>query len=192
MYEQLTFFAAPQTRSFEFSYFLAIFPDHYTAGQITDLGNTFRRTYGMHGILRPISHLHVTLLILGGTTDAPEAVVETIGHICKTVTSVTSPFEIKFNHVKSFRGNRGNLALVLANDDCGNDGVRNLRRLLNTEFLKYFPSPHSPPKFVPHLTLLYDKQELSPKPIEPVSWMVKEIVLVRSEVGLTKYHWLGR
>jgi hypothetical protein len=25
-----------------------------------------------------------------------------------------------------------------------------------------------------------------------VSWMVKEIVLVRNEMGATKYHWLGR
>lgn len=151
----------------------------------------FRRIHGMHGTLRPVSHLHVTLIFLGGTADAPEAVVETIGHISKAATAVVRPFEIKFDQVVSFRRNSETLSLVLADDNCGNDGVRNLHELLCAEFLKYFPSSASPQKFVPHLTLLYDQQELASKSIEPVSWMVKEIVLVRSEVGLTKYRRLG-
>lgn len=124
--------------------------------------------------------------------NMPEAVVGTIGRACKAAIAVTNPFEIEFNRVLSFRGRPGNHPLVLVDENRGNDGVRNLQDLLGAEFIKYFPSPTSPPKFVPHLTLLYDKQELAPKSIEPVSWMVKEIVLVRSEVGLTKYHWLGR
>jgi 2'-5' RNA ligase len=71
--------------------------------------------------------------------------------------------------------------------------VRNLNGLLKTEFSKFFSfPPPSPPKFAPHLTLLYDKQELAPTPIEPVSWMVQEVVFVGSEVGATKYHRLGR
>jgi RNA 2',3'-cyclic 3'-phosphodiesterase len=192
MYEQLSFFEAPPPRSFKYSVFLAIFPDHYIAEQIIDLGNKLRQTHSMRGRLRPISHLHVSLLFLGGTPDVPEAAVETIGHVCKAVTAITNPFEIKFSRVLSFRGHLGNHPMVLVDDDHGNDGVRNLRRLLSTEFLKYLHSTQPPPKFVPHLTLLYDKHELAPKPIEPVSWMVKEIVLVRSEAGATKYHWLGR
>jgi 2'-5' RNA ligase len=47
-------------------------------------------------------------------------------------------------------------------------------------------------KFVPHVTLLYDRQVLAPTPINPVAWKVEEIVLVRSEVGATKYEKPGR
>jgi 2'-5' RNA ligase len=47
-------------------------------------------------------------------------------------------------------------------------------------------------KFVPHVTLLYDKQILAPMPIDPVIWRVEEMVLVRSEVGVTKYERPGR
>ena len=50
---------------------------------------------------------------------------------------------------------------------------------------------NSPP-FSPHLTLLYDKQVLQKQPVDPVSWTVSEIVLVRSEVGAAKYHQLDR
>jgi RNA 2',3'-cyclic 3'-phosphodiesterase len=187
MYEQLSFFETPQPRSFKYNVFLAIFPDHYIAEQIISLGNMLRQTHGMRGRLRPISHLHVSLIFLGGTADVPaEAVVETIGHACKTVTAVTSPFEIGFNRVLSFRGHPENRPLVLANDNHENVELRNLHGLLHIKFAS------STPKFVPHLTLLYDNQELTPKSIDPVRWTAKEIVLVRSEVGATKYDWLGR
>jgi len=192
MRKQLSLFETPHPRPHKYSLFLAVFPDDRTAQQIIDLGNTLRRIHEMRGRLRPISHLHVSLLFFGGTMDVPATVVETVGHMCKAVAAVTSPFEIKFDRVLSFRGRPGNHPLVLVGDDHGNDGVRNLNGLLNTEFLEYFSSPPSTPKFAPHLTLLYDKQELAPKPIEPVSWVVKEVIFVRSEVGATKYHWLGR
>lgn len=192
MYKQLSLFETPQPRPAKYSLFLAIFPDHRTAQQIIDLGNTLRKTHGMSAKLRPISHLHVSLLFLGGTMGVPETVVEAISHVCKAVTVITSPFEIMFDRVLSFRGQPGNHPLVLVDDNHGNDGVRNLHGLLRAKFAKYVSSTSSAPKFMPHLTLLYDKQELTPKAIKPVYWTVKEIVLVRSEVGATKYHWLGR
>ena len=189
MYKQLSLFETPRPRRPQYSLFLAIFPGYRTARQIIDLGIALRRTHGMFGRVRPISHLHVSLLFLGHASDVPETVVETVGHICKAVTAVTSPFEIKFDRVLSFRGQPGNHPLVLVDSNHVNDGVRNLHGLLRAKFAKYVSST---PKFLPHLTLLYDKHKITPKPIEPVSWLVKEVVLVRSEVGATKYHWLGR
>jgi RNA 2',3'-cyclic 3'-phosphodiesterase len=192
MYKQLSLFETSQPRPPKFSLFLAIFPDHHTAEQIIDFGNRLRRIHGMRGRLRPVSHLHVSLLFLGHTFDVPETVVGTVGHVCKAVTAVTGPFEIKFDRVLSFRGQPGNHPLVLVNNNHESDALRSLHGLLHAKFSKYV-SPTSPTsKFVPHLTLLYDKQEITPKPIEPVSWMVKEIILVRSEVGATKYRLLGR
>lgn len=192
MYQQLSFFETPQPRLPKHSLFLAIFPDHRTAQQIMDLGNTLRQIHGMRGRLRPISHLHVSLLFLGHALNVPETVAETVGLVCKSVIAVTHPFEIEFNQMRSFRGRSGNHPLVLVDDNHGNDGVRNLHELLSAEFSKHFFQPRSTSKFVPHLTLLYDRQELTPKLVEPVSWTAKEIVFVCSEVGATKYHWLGR
>jgi 2'-5' RNA ligase len=192
MSKQLSLFETPQPRPARYSLFLAIFPDHHTVQQIIDLGNTLRQTHGMRGKLRPANHLHVSLLFLGSASDVPEILVETVGHACRAVAAVTRPFEIKFYRVLSFRGRPENHPLVLVDNNHENDGVRNLNGLLNAEFSKFFSFPPSPPKFAPHLTLLYDKQELVSTPIEPVSWMVKDVVFIGSEVGATKYHWLGR
>jgi len=192
MHKQLSLFETPHPHPLKYSLFLAIFPDHHTAQQIINLGNTLRQIHGLHGRLRPISHLHVSLLFLGHTSDVPEPVVEAVSCICKTVATGTSPCEIMLDRVLSFRGRPGNHPLVLVDNDHGNDVVRNLQGLLHTEFSKFFSLPASAPKFVPHLTLLYDKQELPPQSVEPVRWIVQEFILVRSEVGATKYDWLGR
>jgi 2'-5' RNA ligase len=192
MHKQLSLFETPQPHQAKYSLFLAAFPDHHTAQQIINLGNTLRQIHAMHGRLRPFNHLHVSLLFLGGASEVPETFIETVGHICKAVVAVTIPFEIKFDRVLSFRGRPGNHPLVLVENDHGNDGVRNLQGLLFAEFSKYFSLPVPASKFVPHLTLLYEKQERPSTPVEPVGWTVREIVLVRSEVGATKYDWLGR
>lgn len=76
---------------------------------------------------------------------------------------------------------------MLVGDERGNNGVKKLQKLLSECFLKHPPSTHG---FNPHLTMLYDKLELAPEPIEPMFWTVKEITFVRSEVGETKYHFL--
>lgn len=192
MDNQLTLFKTSQLGFPKYSLFLAIFPDQRTAQQITGLGNTFRQKHGLLGKMRPIGHLHVSLLSIGHATDVPETVIETVSHMCKAVAAITSPFEIKFGRVLSFRGKPGNYPLVLTDDNHGNDGIRKLHGLLWSRFSRLFPASVSSPKFMPHLTLLYDKKQLVPELIEPVCWRVKEIALVRSEVGATKYCWLGR
>ena len=93
----------------------------------------------------------------------------------------------------SFRGRLGNHPLVLAGDDQRNTTLKKLYQSLEVQLVKNRLSSRPNNKFVPHVTLLYDKQILSPTPIDPVVWRVEEIVLVRSEVGATKYerpgHW---
>jgi len=66
-----------------------------------------------------------------------------------------------------------------------------LYRLLCAEFSKLGFAVSAPAKFKRHLTILYDQKELTPKSIPSVCWLVKEIVIVLSEVGETKYRRLG-
>lgn len=47
-------------------------------------------------------------------------------------------------------------------------------------------------KFNPHVTLLYDPQELRDEPIMPIGWRAEEIVLIHSLVGLTRHIVLDR
>ncbi len=191
MNEQLSFFETPLPSGPDFNLILAIFPDNYIAQQISKFGNSLRKIHGLRGKLRPVTHLHVSLPIPRRVMHPPETVIKRIGHACKTVAPIISPFEIKFDRVMSFRGRPGNRAVVLVNNNHESDGIMSLYRLLCTEFAKLGSAASLPPKFEPHLTILYDQQELTPKSIPPVCWLVKEIVLVLSEVRATKYHRLG-
>jgi 2'-5' RNA ligase len=192
MSEQLSLFEIPRRNSPKYSLFLALFPDPRTARNIINLGNAIRRERGMRGRLRPVSHLHVSLCGFDGDADVREAVVEFIDSICKAVVPSMSPFEICFNQVLSFQNRAGNHPLVLHRDNHDDGAIIRLHGLLHAELAKYAFSNRPHQKFNPHVTLLYDERQLPVKPIEPVCWTVKEIVLVCSEIGATKYQYLRR
>ncbi len=46
--------------------------------------------------------------------------------------------------------------------------------------------------YTPHVTLLYDNQQVPEQVIEPITWRVEEFVLVHSELGKTRHHILQR
>ncbi len=181
----------PRPSSPVYNLVLAIFPDDYVAQQISELGNSLRKIHGLRGKLRPVTHLHVSLPIPRHIMHPPETAIERIGRACKAVAPIMSPFEIKFDRVMSFRGGKGNRAIALLNGNHENNGIMSLYRLLCAEFAKISFAAFRIPKFKPHLTILYDQQELSLKAITPVCWRAKEIALVLSEAGATKYYRLG-
>jgi 2'-5' RNA ligase len=189
MDDQLSFFKEPSTRPAKYNLFLGIFPDAYTAGSVVEFGNGFRQKNELRGRVRPASHLHVSLFFIGGVDEVPAYAVEVVGQRCKTVAAATRPFEIRFDRVRSFHGRPGNHPLVLVGDERGSEGAKKLHESLCAEFLKH---PSRARQFIPHLTLLYDRLELAPVSVEPISWMVREFVFVCSEVGATKYDSLGR
>ena len=171
------------------SFFLAAFPDVYTAQQIEEIGKTIRKKRNLRTKLRPVNHLHVSLHSLNRLANAHR----TVGAVCEAVAAATPQFEIKFDRIMSFQsGGFGKRPLVLAGDDHGNKGVKLLHGALRAEFAKYGPTTGLVSSFRPHVTLLYEQLELPLEPIEPVCWTVKEIVLVRSEVLKTRYHFLAR
>ncbi len=172
--------------------FLAHFPDPGTAAHILELAARIRQQHGLTGRLRPPGHLHITLHWLGDYAEVPETVVESAGQACAAVAARMPSFEVTLDAVSSFRGRPGNHPLILARSGEGNAPLIKFHQALGTELAKRQCYNKNGPPFSPHLTLLYDKQVLQKQPVEPVSWAVSEIVLVRSEVGATKYHRLGR
>lgn len=192
MGEQLTLFGSRQPISAQYSYFLALFPDSNTAEQLVALGNQIRSAHEMRSRLRPLTHLHISLHFFGSGSDVSKALVSVLDPTCKAVAAQTPPFDIELDRVMSFRGRPGNHPLVLMGDDQRNAALKNFHRSLEVQLVKSRLSSRLNNKFVPHVTLLYDKQILAPTPIDPVVWKVEEIVLVRSEVGATKYERPGR
>ena len=188
MAQQLTLFEAPQPDRPKYSLFLAIFPDRLTAQHISELAMKIRETHGLRGRTRPLNHLHVTLHF---PIRCSEVAVCLVGQICKEVAALVPPFEIKFDRMLSFRGGIDNRPLVMVNHGDGNAALTRLHQALGAEMIGYWRRSDGNLRFNPHITLLYDRQGIPEEPIDPVSWMVDEIVLVRSEVGATKYERLG-
>jgi 2'-5' RNA ligase len=48
------------------------------------------------------------------------------------------------------------------------------------------------PSFVPHVTLLYDGRRVPQQDVAPISWTVREFVLVRSRLGQGRHEPLAR
>lgn len=100
------------------------------------------------------------------------------------------PFRIALDHAKSL-GNGRNRPLVL----CGGDGVAGLirfREMLGSAMQEAGLGRWSRTDWLPHLTLLYDQRAIGEEAIDPISWAVREFVLVHSEPGLGRYVRLVR
>jgi 2'-5' RNA ligase len=48
----------------------------------------------------------------------------------------------------------------------------------------------SHPRFIPHVTLLYDEERVARHAVEPITWTVREFALVRSLLGRSEHRIL--
>lgn len=102
------------------------------------------------------------------------------------------PFEITFSRLGSFPGvpkkdRPLEHPLVLLADD---GPVVELYAELGAGLRRY--QYRVPESFRPHLTLSYNRQFLPARAIEPISFMVREFVLIHSRRGLKEYLILKR
>lgn len=189
---QLDLFEAIKTPTPTDSLFLAVFPDHSTTLRIVELAANLSERYGLKGKLRPLDHLHVTLHWLGDYVGVPETVVHAVGQACTATTARVPAFEASFDRAASFKGRPGNHPLVMLGNEEADTAFMKFHHMLLTELARAGCLEKKNLKFKPHITLLYDKQSLIEEPIDPINFTVGEIVLVRSEVGATKYHRLAQ
>jgi 2'-5' RNA ligase len=89
-------------------------------------------------------------------------------------------FRVGFDRLTSF----ANGALVLTGEEA-TIGLEVLQQRLS-DSLDDTPRPAR--RYTPHVTLLYDGRHVAAEPVEPVTWTVREIVLVHSFVGQTHRH----
>jgi 2'-5' RNA ligase len=156
--------------------FFAVRPDLETATKIAERTERWRADHGLRG--RPLKpeHLHVSLIHVCDDVVPPPA--ELIDALAERAAAVTMPaFRVEFDRVMSFSGG----AFVLGGDD-RLIGLHILQQRLS-DALDARPGPAR--RFEPHVTLLRDKQRIAERPIEPISWTAREIVLVHSVLGKT-------
>lgn len=95
------------------------------------------------------------------------------------------------DRVVSLPGRPGNRPLVLTGEE-GVVALKAFHAALGASMMKTALGPWVRPRLNPHLTLLYSGHEVAEEPVERVRWVVREFVLVHSELGRTRNNIVGR
>jgi len=172
--------------------FFAVMPDIATAKQIYDTVQAFHREHGLDRVLQFILREHVSILLVGDYKRRLRKKDIFAAELAARRISMPA-FDITFNAIGSFAGapaamNRlPHRPLVLRADDAGPRELRSqLRRALGRKLL---PASKA---FIPHLTVSYGPEMVPFQPIAPIRFTAGELVLIHSEVGLTRYHVINR
>jgi 2'-5' RNA ligase len=171
--------------------FFGLFPDAETAGLIATFRQQFRRDNGLPGKpLRP-DRLHVSLRHLGDYARLPGTVVYAARAAGKAVAARACP--VTFRCIGSFapppsRGERARRSpLVLLGDGAAFDALQGA--LGAALAMNGLPAGE---RFTPHMTLSYGPRQIAVRPIAPIRFLARELVLVHSELWRTRYNVLGR
>lgn len=174
--------------------FFAIHPPAEIGDGISQLTGELRDRHGLVG--RPLNPacLHLSLVFTGFDECVPPEALAAIKDAASTI--AMQSFRIRLDRAVSFR-HQEKRPLVL----CGDDGVTGviwlrdallwaLARVRVPCFQTRFPRPGS--QFTPHLTLLYDEGAIAGELVEPMDWLVRDFVLVRSLHGHGQHEVLAR
>jgi len=134
------------------------------------------------------ARFHVTLHAIGEYAELPPEAIAEIGEAVSAIEM--PPFLNTFNCAMSFR-HPERRPLVLRGDD-GVTGLMMLQNQLVTALRRVGFARPNEPEFTPYLTLLRDKRLVREQAVEEISWMVHEMVLVRSLYGLSCHVPLAR
>ena len=167
--------------------FLAALPDEKTAAQIHALAEKLKDRHGFTANLILPLHLHVTLFHLGDWVALPDEIVSLASRAAAQVR--VPAFDAVFRRAESFRNSTGIFPFVLTGDK---SQWRSLHDVLSAALTKGGLGGATRGEFEPHVTLTYDETRVKPHAVEPVQWMVRDFVLVHSELGKTTHNHLGR
>jgi 2'-5' RNA ligase len=167
--------------------FLAALPDAETSARIHALAEALKAEHGFTGNLILPEHLHVTLFHLGDWAALPDEIVTLASGASSQVR--VPVFDVAFHRVQSFRNSTGVYPFVLTGDKMQ---WRALHEALRGALTDAGLGGATRGDFEPHVTLTYDKVRVKPKAVAPVSWAVRDFVLIHSELGKTTHNHLGR
>jgi RNA 2',3'-cyclic 3'-phosphodiesterase len=160
--------------------FFAIYPPDNIAASLDACTTQLKKQNRLEGKPLGRRRYHATLCPIGVHSDLPQEVLDAVARAADMIAA--APFDVAFDRVESFPRRQGKRPMVLLGDD-GVAGLVVFQRLLETALRKIgFPQWVTRP-YNPHVTLLYDEQEIPRQTVEPVRWTVREFALVRSLIG---------
>jgi RNA 2',3'-cyclic 3'-phosphodiesterase len=170
--------------------FFAVLPDDYAASQADRFRQRFCNERGLAGTPVRTEHLHVTLHHLGDHSGVPQNMVARAAEVAAALR--VAPFEVEFDAVmSSVRGPQNTRAVVLAGDK-GLAALTAFQQALAVAMIKGGLGQWVDSSFTPHMTLVYEPRIIERQGIRPISWTVRELVLIHSVLGQLRHVTLGR
>lgn len=164
----------------KYKLYFAIQPPAVVADQALRLLQTLRPAERFVAKPMPPARLHVSLNWIGGFGRPPTGIVGKAREVAGAV--ALRPFDVSFNHIGTWQSGDGPWPLVLWGDE-GAIGVQALYRALHRAMVGPGMAPRREPALEPHLTLLRDHAVMPEAFIDPVTWTVREFVLLQSVQG---------
>lgn len=167
--------------------FLAIVPERDVAFRAVEIGREVSQRHGVSKGPRPHELMHVSLNAIGKYADFPEDVVLAVSAAMATVKA--APFEMMFDRVLHVAGAN---AVALGNS-VRSEEIMDLHVQLAKEMWAVGLTFSYNPRFMPHMTLFHDDAAVPEQMLaEPVSWIAREFVLLRSFIGKSEYECIDR
>ncbi|MFT3857360.1 MAG: RNA 2',3'-cyclic phosphodiesterase [Aquabacterium sp.] len=169
--------------------FFALMPDAPAASQAEGWAQRMGAERGLKLRRGAREKFHITLFHVGDFVGWPQAVVD---EACRVAAQVhAAPFEVCLNRLGSFAGSAHRRPYVLLCTEAAalNAFQAHLHARLIAAGLTQ-GRQHVP--YTPHLTLLYGREPLAERSVAPLSWTVREFVLIRSFIGQGRHEHLGR
>lgn len=136
--------------------------------------------------------LHVTLAWVSDYEgELPPRVVRDTSAGCAAVAAEFAAFAIHFSHVGFYQTKPGSYPLVMKGDEGSNPQLAEFQKELKKQLALRGVSCKGSQKFEPHLTLSRGTLEIG-KPVDPVSWIAEEVVLLQSLLGQSRYVTLDK
>jgi 2'-5' RNA ligase len=169
--------------------FFAIFPDDAAAHRIAELARSLKSKYQLQGEPILLKRFHVSLYHLGDYFGLPQDAIARAEEAASAIT--LQPFEVGCDRVIGFAGRnadpqRDNCPIVLRATE-GVAELTALRRGLAAAMRRAGIKVPGNTRFTPHVTLLYDRPHEISVPVDSIRWTVRELVLVHSLRGKTRY-----
>ncbi len=183
--QQSLFDMAPAARPLD-RLFFAVLPDSQSATEIVRCAHALRKQHAMTSSVQDAGRMHITLQHLGDFVGVPHRIVESASAAAAAVTM--APFDVTFDRAVSFGGDPKALPFVLLGGE--NTALKDFNKALGAAMAKALLPPDK--TFTPHVTILRDRVSAPETPIEPITWKVREFVLIHSLIGQTRHIPLGR
>lgn len=168
--------------------FFALHPDEAACVAIATLASRLHRSHGLRDKQIPPERLHLTVDYLGQYSPLTD---EVVAAACAAAQALSiQQFTVGLHRAGSFSTRPGNHPFVLLAGE-GAQAVLALQRELDLALTRNGLRTR-PQSGIPHVTISYQPRCIEEHPIELISWLVRELVLIESLVGKGEHITRGR